>query len=67
MIGGAPRTEEAKRQFDWPDATIHVPYDSPDIGRIVADLNGTPERLLRLGEIMFGGLHKDTSGCIEFG
>jgi hypothetical protein len=45
MIGEAPRTEGFNRQFDWPDAIIHVPFDSPDIGRIIADLNGDPERL----------------------
>jgi glycosyl transferase family 1 len=45
MIGEAPRTEEFARQFDWPDAVIHVPFDSPDIGRILADLSGEPERL----------------------
>jgi hypothetical protein len=45
MIGEAPRVEEFKRQFDWPDAVIHVPFDSPDIGRILADLDGDPERL----------------------
>jgi hypothetical protein len=45
MIGEAPRTEEFKQQFDWPDAVIHVPFDSPDIGRILADLNGDSERL----------------------
>jgi len=45
MIGEAPRTEEFKGQFDWPDAVIHVPFDSPDIGRILADLTGDPERL----------------------
>lgn len=45
MIGEAPRTEEFKQQFDWPDAVIHVPFDSPDIGRIIMDLNGDPERL----------------------
>jgi hypothetical protein len=45
MIGEAPCTEEFKRQFDWPDAVIHVPFDSPDIGRILADLNGDPDRL----------------------
>lgn len=45
MIGEAPRTEEFKRQFDWPDAVIHVPFDSPDIGRILTDLNGESERL----------------------
>lgn len=45
MIGEAPRTENFKRQFDWPDAVIHVPFDSPDIGRILANLNSDPERL----------------------
>ena len=45
MLGEAPRTEEFKRQFDWPDAVIHVPFDSPDIGRILADLNADPGRL----------------------
>lgn len=45
MIGEAPRTEEFKRQFDWPDAVIHLPFDSPDINRILADLDGDPERL----------------------
>jgi hypothetical protein len=45
MIGEAPRSEEFKRQFDWPDAAIQVPFDSPDIVRILEDLNGDPERL----------------------
>jgi hypothetical protein len=45
MIGEAPRTEEFKQQFDWPDAVIHVPFDSPDIGRILAELNSDAERL----------------------
>jgi hypothetical protein len=45
MIGEPPRTEEFKRQFDWPDAVINVPFDSPDIGRVLADLNGDPARL----------------------
>jgi hypothetical protein len=45
MIGEAPRTEEFKRQFGWADAVIRVPFDSPDIGRILADLNCDPERL----------------------
>jgi hypothetical protein len=45
MIGEAPRTAEFKRQFDWPDAVIHLPFDSPDVGSILAELNATPERL----------------------
>jgi hypothetical protein len=45
MIGEAPRSEEFERQFDWPDAVIHLPFDSPDIGRVLADLSDDPERL----------------------
>jgi hypothetical protein len=45
MIGEAPRIDEFKRQFDWPDAVIDLPFDSPDIARILAELNGNPERL----------------------
>ena len=45
MIGEAPRSEAFEQQFDWPDAVIHVPFDSPDIGRILADLDGDERRL----------------------
>ena len=45
MIGEAPRTAEFARQFDWPDAVIHLPFDSPGIGRILMDLNGNEARL----------------------
>lgn len=45
MIGEAPRTEEFERQFNWPDAVIHMPFDSPDVGRVLVNLNRDPERL----------------------
>ena len=45
MIGEAPRTDEFKRQFDWPDAVIHLPFDSPGIADMLADLNRDPARL----------------------
>jgi hypothetical protein len=45
MLGEEPRSDEFTRQFDWPDAVIHLPFDSPDIGRILADLNADTERL----------------------
>jgi hypothetical protein len=45
MIGEAPRTEEFKQQFDWPDAIIHLPFDSPNVGEIISDLNKDRERL----------------------
>ncbi len=45
MIGEAPHSAEFKRQFDWQDAVIHLPFDCPDVGRILAELNKEPERL----------------------
>jgi hypothetical protein len=45
MLGEAPRSDEFKKQFNWPDAVIHLPFDSPDIGGIIASLNADPERL----------------------
>ena len=45
MIGEAPRSEEFVRQFDWPDAVIPASFDSPDIARLIADLNSDPDRL----------------------
>jgi hypothetical protein len=61
MIGEAPRTEEFKRQFDWPDAVFHLPFDSPDIDRILANLNGAPERLraVRCNNIREAALRHD--------
>ncbi|MGE0287206.1 MAG: glycosyltransferase [Bradyrhizobium sp.] len=45
MIGEAPRTAEFKRQFDWPDVVTHLPFDSPNVADILADLNSDPDRL----------------------
>lgn len=47
MIGEAPRNDEFKRQFDWPDAVVHMPFHSPDIGELLARLDADPERLVR--------------------
>jgi hypothetical protein len=42
MIGDAPRSDEFKRQFDWPHAVIHMPFDAPDIAAALARLDGDP-------------------------
>jgi hypothetical protein len=47
LLGEPPRTEEFRKRFDWEDAVIELPFDSPDVGRIIADLNRDPERLRR--------------------
>ncbi|MGE3891056.1 MAG: glycosyltransferase, partial [Steroidobacteraceae bacterium] len=48
MLGEVPRTAEFATQFDWPDAVIHLPFDSPDIGRILADIDADQERIARI-------------------
>jgi hypothetical protein len=48
MLGEPPRTAEFARQFDWPDAVIPLPFDSPDVGRRLAELDGDPARLARI-------------------
>jgi hypothetical protein len=45
MLGEAPRSDEFKKQFDWPDAIIHLPFDSPNVGHILDGLNQQSERL----------------------
>ena len=45
MIGEAPQLDTFARQFDWTDAVIHVPFDSPDISQILARLDADPQRL----------------------
>ena len=47
MIGEPPRLESFGQEFDWTDAVIHVPFDSPDIMQILARLDAEPERLAR--------------------
>jgi hypothetical protein len=45
MLGEAPRTDEFARQFEWPDAVIPLPFDSPDVERVLAGLDADPARL----------------------
>jgi hypothetical protein len=45
MLGEAPQAEEFSRQFDWKDAVIPLPFDSPEVGRVIAELDKDPTRL----------------------
>jgi hypothetical protein len=45
MIGEPPETEQFKREFDWEDAVIRVPFNSPDIGAILAELDRDTQRI----------------------
>jgi hypothetical protein len=44
LIGDRPHNPEFDRVFDWPDAVIHVPFGSEEIGRIMRDLDAQPDR-----------------------
>jgi hypothetical protein len=45
MVGERPRTEAFDTLFDWPDAVLHLDYDSGEIDRIINELDHQPERL----------------------
>jgi hypothetical protein len=45
MIGEPPKNEAFRKYFDWSDAVIHVPFDEPDIAKVLADLDSKPDRL----------------------
>ena len=47
LVGEPPRCAEFDRQFDWPDAVIHLPFDCPDVGERLAVLDADPGRLER--------------------
>ena len=49
LLGEPPNTEQFRSQFDWPDAVIRMPFDCPDVGRLLAELDGDPQRLARIG------------------
>jgi hypothetical protein len=48
MIGDPPDVEAFRQNFDWPDAVVHLPYGSTEAGRLVAELEAEPNRLIRI-------------------
>jgi len=48
MLGEPPDTAQFKSEFDWDDVVIPVPFDCPDIGRIINELDADPQRLARI-------------------
>jgi hypothetical protein len=48
MLGEPPRTPAFEKQFDWTDAVIPLPFDSPDIGKVLVELDADPQRLSRI-------------------
>jgi hypothetical protein len=48
LLGEPPRSAEFARQFDWNDAVVQLPFDSPDVGEFLTRLDANPERLDRI-------------------
>lgn len=48
MLGEPPNAEQFHGQFGWPDAVIRMPFDCPDVGRVLAELDADPRRLTRI-------------------
>jgi hypothetical protein len=45
MIGDPPDVDSFRENFDWTDAVVHLPYGSPDVADLIADLDRQPDRL----------------------
>jgi hypothetical protein len=48
MVGERPDNGQFSKLFDWPDAILHLPYDSANIGSIIEELDNNPEREERI-------------------
>jgi len=61
LIGDPPRSDEFHKQFDWPDAVISMPFDSPDAGEILGRIDAEPQRIerIRLNNVHYAALRHD--------
>ena len=48
LIGETGQNEAFKKHFGWPDSVIQVPFDSPNIAEVLAELDSQPERLAEI-------------------
>jgi hypothetical protein len=48
LLGEPPRSDEFRRQFDWPDAVIRLPFNSPDAAEFLESLDADPQRIERI-------------------
>ena len=44
LLGERPDNEVFARLFDWPDALVHLPYNSANVDEVIHDLDQQPER-----------------------
>jgi hypothetical protein len=48
LLGERPAIAQFASQFDWPGAVIDLPFDSPDIARVLNELDADPRRLAKI-------------------
>jgi hypothetical protein len=53
MIGEPPASDEFRSQFDWEDAIVRLPFDSTEIGALIARLDQDPGRLAKIRRANF--------------
>lgn len=44
LLGERPNNGVFEKLFDWPDAVVDLPYNSTEVGDIIRELDGQPER-----------------------
>jgi hypothetical protein len=44
LLGERPLNGEFEKLFDWPDALIDLPYNSPDVAKLLRELDEQPNR-----------------------
>jgi hypothetical protein len=44
LLGQRPLNGQFEQLFDWPDALIDLPYNSPDVAKVMTELDRQPER-----------------------
>jgi hypothetical protein len=51
MLGERPDNPEFKNLFGWPDSVLHLPFDSPEIDKIIKTVDDDPERQERMRRV----------------
>lgn len=48
LVGQTPDVPSLKQLFDWPDAHIHVPFESREVAQVIESLERDPARVTRI-------------------
>jgi hypothetical protein len=48
ILGEPPDSDDFRTQFDWADSVIRMPFDSPRVGELIAELDRDPARLAKI-------------------